>query len=440
MRNFAIVCLLSLCISNVFALNVKNVVDNKPGTDGSGDFKGAGVLKGMPDPAIIQANDGSFYIFATGKGLPFYHSKDLLNWNKIGYVFDKPVPDWSKEAIPGTEGIWAPDIVKLNGLFYVYYSVSTFGGQQSVIGVARNKTLDPTSPDYKWEDQGKVIESFATSEYDYNAIDPAAIQTSDGKAYIVWGSHWNGLKFAELDPDTGKLIDGAKIKTVATRRPVGKQAIEGGYLVQYMDYYYLMVSFDNCCAGAESTYKVMVGRSKNIEGPYLDYDGNDMAQGGGTLVLANNDNWRGPGHNSVLTTKSGHWIVHHTYDANNLDAQRIGQIRPMYWTEDLWPVVGEPLSDDNPMRTNKAFIKPKELCGSWRMSNNYGPEKIYDLLPDGTIANNRGAKWKVKGNELTITWKFDGKEYVDFCIVEPSKNSFIGRNQTGAVIRGTKIK
>ena len=440
MKNSIFIFLLSSLITcNALALNITNLVDNQKGPGGVQDFKGDGVLKGMPDPAIIQANDGSFYIFATGKGLPFYRSKDLLNWNKIGYVFNKPVPEWSSEAIPGTSGIWAPDIVKLNGLFYVYYSVSTFGAQKSVIGVARNKTLDPKSPDYKWEDQGLVIKSFATDKYDYNAIDPAAMQTSDGRAFIVWGSHWNGLKFAELNPDTGKLIDGAKIKTIATRRPVGKQAIEGGYLVQYMDYYYLMVSFDNCCAGAESTYKVMVGRAKNVEGPYLDYNGIDMAQGGGTLVLANNDNWRGPGHNSVLTTDEGHWIVHHTYNTNDIGAQRIGQIRPMYWTEDLWPVVGEPLSDDNPMCTKKAKVAPKDMEGSWRVSNNYGPEQIFDFLPDGVIANHHDAKWSISGNELTVTWKINGKEYEDKCILEPNKDSFIGRNNNGAVIRGTKI-
>ena len=398
-----------------------------------------GVLKGMPDPAVIQANDGSYYIFATGKGLPFYRSTDLVNWKRLGTVFDKPVPDWAKKQIPATEGIWAPDIVKLNGLFYVYYAVSSFGAQQSVIGVARNKTLDQNSPDYKWEDQGKVIESFKSKEYDYNAIDPAAIQTSDGKAYIVWGSFWNGIKFAELNPDTGKLIKDAKVKTIATRRPAGQDAIEGAYLVQKFDYYYLFVSFDTCCFGAESSYKVMVGRAKNIEGPYLDFTGMDMAQGGATLVLANNDNWRGPGHNSVLTTDDGQWIVHHTYDTNRLSDQRVEQVRPIYWTEDLWPVVGEPLSDTNKLTTSEAKVSPKDMEGSWRMSNNYGQETIYDFMPDGKIAHHKEAKWTVSGNELTITWKAKNATYVDKCIIEPMKNSFIGRNQSGEVIRGKKI-
>ena len=397
-----------------------------------------GVLKGMPDPAIVQANDGSYYIFATGQGLPFYHSKDLVSWKKMGTVFDKPVPAWSKKAIPTTDGIWAPDIVKLNDKFYVYYCVSTFGSQRSVIGVASNKTLDPASADYEWEDQGLVIESFATDDYDYNAIDPAVIQTDDGKAYVVWGSCWGGLKLAEIDPRSGKVVDGSKFKTVASR---GGGVVEGAYIVQKYGYFYMFVSFDGCCNGAESTYKTLVGRSKTIDGPYLDMKGESMVDGGGTLVLASHDNWRGTGHNSVLTTDRGQWIVHHTYDTNRLHEQRVGQIRPLYWGEDEWPVVGEPLSLENKMSYKKASVSARELEGTWRVCSDYGTDKQVHLIPGGRIAFENGASWDVKGNKLSMKWKLDdGSVWVDSCIVEPLKDSFIGRNQAGAVIRGKKIK
>jgi arabinan endo-1,5-alpha-L-arabinosidase len=82
-----------------------------------------GVLIGMPDPAVIQAAEDSFYIFATGRGLPVYHSSDLVHWEKAGTVFDRPAPAWAKTMIPETRGIWAPDIVKLNDNYFVYYSV-----------------------------------------------------------------------------------------------------------------------------------------------------------------------------------------------------------------------------------------------------------------------------------------------------------------------------
>lgn len=253
-------------------------------------FAAEGVLEGMPDPAVIQGEDGRFYIFATGRGLPVYRSDDLIKWELIDRVFDTPVPAWSKQAIPTTEGIWAPDIVKFKDKYYVYYCVSSFGSQRSVIGVAVNKTLDPASPDYKWTDAGLVLESFPGKD-DFNAIDLAAMQDKDGSACAVWGSHWGGIKFAAINPDTGKFLDAKPvISTVAARPDTTSRAIEGAYMVQKHGWYYLFVSFDSCCSGAESTYKVMVGRSKKIEGPYIDFNDKPMPLGGGTLVLANNDN------------------------------------------------------------------------------------------------------------------------------------------------------
>lgn len=400
-----------------------------------------GVLLGTPDPAVIQADNGSFYIFATGRSLPFYHSTDLVNWERIGTVFDTPVPAWSKKAIPETRGIWAPDIVKLNDRYFVYYSVSTFGSQRSVIGVAMNKTLDHTSPEYKWIDQGQVIESDPAHD-DFNAIDPAAFQQADGRAFMIWGSYWSGIKAIELNPDTGKpLEDDPNIIAIAARPDTRSHAIEGAYMVKHGDYYYLFVSWDSCCDGAESTYKVMVGRSKNPLGPYIDITDKPMVEGGGTLVLANNDQWRGPGHNSVLTTDNRSWMVHHTYDTFHLGARRILQIRPIYWPEEGWPVVGEPLSSDNPMTARRPDVSPNDIIGSWRLSFDYGPEKIIDLLPGGRIANKPDARWKLSGSQLLLNWpsEFADESVSARCFIEPNKDSFVGRSRSGAVIRGMRL-
>lgn len=396
-----------------------------------------GVLLGMPDPAVIQADDGSFYIFATGRGLPIYHSTNLVDWEKVGTVFATPVPAWAKKAIPETEGIWAPDIVKFNGKYFVYYCVSSFGSQRSVIGVATNTTLDHTSPDYKWVDQGLVIESFPDKD-DFNAIDPAAFQQADGRAFMVWGSYWGGIKSLELNPETGKPLDKKpEISSVASRP---NHAVEGSYMVHHGDYYYLFVSYDSCCDGAESTYRVMVGRSENPLGPYVDFQGKPMTQGGGTLVLSNNDNWRGPGHNSVLTTDKGSWLVHHTYDTFHLENQRVLQIRPLYWTDGGWPVVGEPLNKTNPMTTEKADVTPDEMIGSWRLSADYGDEKIFDFLPRGRIANHKEARWKVAGNKLQLSLPdLTNDSTPVLCIIEPSGKAFIGRDSDGVIIRGKML-
>ncbi len=398
-----------------------------------------GVLQGMPDPTIIEGDDGRFYIFATGTGLPIYRSDDLVSWTEIDRVFDKPVPDWAKQAIPPTEGIWAPHIVKLNGRYYAYYSVSSFGSQRSVTGVAVNATLDPASPDYQWRDLGLVVESSPDRD-DFNAIDIAVFQDDDGRAYAVWGSHWGGIKFAEINPDTGKFTaEAERYPTVATRL-TGSRAVEAPFLIRRGEYYYMFVSFDSCCNGAESTYKVMVGRSRKPEGPYVDFNDEPMTQGGGTLVLANNDNWRGPGHNSVLQSEKGDFIVHHTYDTCHLDSHRILQIRPMYWTQDGWPVAGQPIHAANPPRDYDGRFTAESVVGSWRVSIDYGPERIIDLIPGGRIANHRRASWSVANNQIMLTWPGQGQSTsIDRCIIEPTGASFIGRNQDGAVIRGVKI-
>lgn len=394
-----------------------------------------GVLEGKPDPSLIQYRDGSFFIFATGEGLPIYRSVDLVNWEKVSRVFADPVPAWARYAVPGTRGIWAPDIAFLNGRYFAYYSVSTFGSQRSVIGVAVNDTLDPNSPNYKWVDLGMAMESFPGQD-PYNAIDAAPFQDADGRAFIVWGSYWIGVMLAELNPDTGKLMEESTPALVAARAPGGSLAIEGSYLSRRGDYYYLWVSWDWCCGGPESTYRVMIGRSLNSTGPFLDHTGKDMAAGGGTLVLSNNDNWRGPGHNSVLKTDAGDWIAHHTYDTSNLHKHRIGMVRPIYWTDDGWPVVGEPLSAKNPMRAGPVNFRPDQLHGSWRISVNYEEREIIDLIPNGRIAFDGNASWRLENDRLTI--HRGSNQFTVF--VEPSGNSFIGRNAAGDVIRGMKIQ
>jgi len=130
-----------------------------------------------------------------------------------------------------------------------------------------------------------------------------------------------------------------------TARPdTESHAIEAPFVILHHGYYYLFASWDGCCDGAYSTYKVVVGRSRDAPGPYVDVDGRPMLEGGGTIILENSERWRGPCHNGVISNEAGHWMVHHIYDSQNLDAQRILQVRPMTWTKDGWPQVSEPLA------------------------------------------------------------------------------------------------
>jgi arabinan endo-1,5-alpha-L-arabinosidase len=299
-----------------------------------------GDVSPIHDPTMIREGD-TWYAFATNrfaqKDVPMFCSKDLRSWKFCGNVFDG-VPAWALERIPGARGIWAPDISFVRGEFRLYYSVSTFGSNQSVIGLITNKTLDPASPQYRWVDQREVFAS--TKQDDFNAIDPNLAVTPEGEMWMSFGSFWSGIKMRKLDPKTGKLAsDDTTLYSLASRPRTAeiKAEIEAPAIIRRGNYYYLFVSFDRCCRGAKSTYKIMVGRSARITGPYLDKDGKPMPDGGGPLLLEGNDRWRGPGGQSVVHDSKGDFLVFHAYDG--VTGRPFLQISTIAWV-DGWPRVG----------------------------------------------------------------------------------------------------
>ncbi len=237
---------------------------------------------------------------------------------------------------------WAPDILYFNGKYHLYYSISTFGSNRSCIGLVTNTTLDPQSKDYKWVDQGKVIESLKTD--DWNAIDANPVMDEQKNVWLCYGSFWGGIKMRRLDADTGKTSAAdTNLYSLAARPKPDPRPIEGAYIIHHGDYYYLFASFDFCCRGIRSNYNIRVGRSKEITGPYVDKNGKQMLEGGGTMVLEGAGRYIGPGHNSVLKEGDKDWLVYHFYDGENRGIPTL-QIRPLTWSEDGWPIAGEPLA------------------------------------------------------------------------------------------------
>jgi arabinan endo-1,5-alpha-L-arabinosidase len=297
-----------------------------------------GDVSPIHDPTIIREGN-IWYVFATnrfaGKLIPMFCSEDLRKWKFCGNVFDA-IPEWALKEVPGARGIWAPDVSRVGGKYRLYYSVSTFGSNHSVIGLITNKTLNPNSPDYRWVDEGKVLGS--TREDDWNAIDANLAIDDSGGQWLAFGSFWGGIKLRRLEPETGKLSNqDVTLYSLASRRPLQPPAIEAPSIVRRSKYYYLFVSFDFCCRGKESTYKIMVGRSRKITGPYLDKRGKPMAEGGGTLLLEGTVAWRGPGHQAILLDKRENLLAFHTYHGTTGRATL--QISTLVW-EGEWPRAG----------------------------------------------------------------------------------------------------
>ena len=399
------------------------------------------LLKGTPDPASVQAHDGSgYYVFATEAGVSIRHSTDLKTWKKVGRVFDGAVPEWALKLVPGADSIWAPDIQYANGKYWLYYSVSTFGSQRSVIGLATNTTLDVFNSDYRWEDRGLVVESFPEKN-DYNAIDPAMFVDRDGRAYLFWGSYWTGIKAAELNAATGKFSTSQPENVaVAGRLDAAPTSIEAAFVIRHDDSYYLFSSWDFCCAHEKSTYKVMVGRAKSPLGPYLDKAGKPLSEGGGTLLLMGDERWRGPGHNSVLQTKDGDWLVYHVIDAKAPYRGRQLQIRPLNWTKDGWPQVGEPLTA--PSQTSNP-LGTLPLVGRW--DHSVDNRDHYDIFFESTgeITGTRGeASWELNRNDLLMKWKDERAPngyWIDKVKLAADGRSYSGVNQTGRKIHGRRV-
>ena len=299
------------------------------------------------DPVAIFAN-GKYYVFTTGPGITAWQSDDLYNWRSVPDVFPE-IPDWFSREVPNFNGhLWAPDVIYYKGEYYLYYSVSSFGSNLSLIGVATNKNLDPTSEDFGWTDHGTIIKSIPGRD-NWNAIDPNIIFDNDSTPWMAFGSFWGGLKIVKLNDDLISLAEPQEWHTIARRKrdfilpdsEAGDGAIEGPFIFRKGEWYYLFVSFDYCCRQERSTYHVRVGRSKNVLGPYIDKDGIPMLQGGGSLVIEGDGiNYYAIGHNSVYTFNGKDYMFSHGYDVNDRSLPKL-LIHNVGWDDEGWPVLTE---------------------------------------------------------------------------------------------------
>ncbi|WP_052573267.1 arabinan endo-1,5-alpha-L-arabinosidase [Haloferula sp. BvORR071] len=281
------------------------------------------------DPSTLVEEKGDAWCLSTGQGIQLMKREPDGRWKKMASLFTE-FPAWHKTEVPANKGhLWAPDIIRRKDRWFVYYSVSSFGSNESAIGLASSKALDPASKDYGWKDEGMVLRSRKGDRF--NAIDPAVI--ADGKKlWMSYGSFWDGIFLLELDPESGLRKDKAEPIRLAMY-----PEIEAPFIHKHGDYYYLFVNWGKCCRGVDSTYEIRVGRSKDITGPYKDKDGADMKAGGGSAFLASDGRFIGPGHASIFVAKGKEMLVHHFYDKDRRGRSDLRML-PMEW-KDGWPMV-----------------------------------------------------------------------------------------------------
>ena len=283
---------------------------------------------GIHDPSIVKVGS-SYYLFSTHASIHAHMSTDRANFSDDGYGLAS-LPSWTNAYTGSSGDLWAPDASAHNGQYWLYYAASTFGSSDSAIGLA----ISPSGVPGTYIDSGAAIYTSGQCSGS-NAIDPASVVDASGNAWLVFGSWSNGIQIVPVDNTTG-VPTGAACTQLAYH-PSGT-GIEGSYIYPHGGYYYLFASIDTCCQGVNSTYRIVVGRSTSITGPYTDRGGTALTSGGGTILLSAHGNINGPGGESVFSDTDGDVLVYHYYDGNNSGNPALG-MNLLGWTSDGWPYV-----------------------------------------------------------------------------------------------------
>jgi arabinan endo-1,5-alpha-L-arabinosidase len=325
------------------------------------------------DPVMVR-EDGTYYLFATGRGIAVWSSPDMKRWTREPAVFET-APEWAQTLIPDfRDDIRAPDIYHHDGTYFLYYSVGSHGRNSSAIGVATNSTLDRGDPRFRWVDHGIVVRSVPGRDM-WNAVDPHVMHDHEGVPWMSFGSQWGGHKLVRLAENLTELSRSPREwRTIAARHRFWKLddrdggdsanpeleydglypqrilemnrtsqsgAVEAPFIFRKNGYYHQFASWDRCCGGVESTSRIVVGRAKDIRGPYSDREGQNMNHGGGSAVvrgLHDSLRWAAAGRSSAYTFDGVDYLVFHAYDKLDEGRSKL-VILPIQWDEDGWPYV-----------------------------------------------------------------------------------------------------
>ena len=311
------------------------------------------------DP-VMAKEDSTYYLFCTGMGIQRMVSNDRQTWTVDRNPVMSVIPKWTRDSVPGFHyHVWAPDIIQWHGRWWLAYSCSTFGRNGSAIGLLSSRSLKFPF----WEDEGCIVTSREGRD-NWNAIDPNFVIDDNDQPWLVWGSFWDGIQLVRLDTTMHVAVSqqprtiarrynlgdphGKKVLSVNPNPPknptsdfAGPNAIEAPFIFKHNGWYYLFVSWDYCCQGAKSNYRVAVGRSRSVEGPYLDPDGVDMRDGGGMLFLeGDKKEYEAAGHCAAYHMDDEDIFICHGYSVALEGASVLVQ-RRIVWTKDEWPKLAE---------------------------------------------------------------------------------------------------
>ena len=307
----------------------------------------------MADPYVLKADDGYFYLYCTQTEVyrtdnlldgrvftrgPVFKSTNAVDWKYVSNVFDSYVPDWGTSGA----GVWAPTVLKIGNYYNFYYSLSTGGDSNPGIGVARSET--PYGP---FEHYGKLFNSEEIGVT--NSIDPYVF-IDDGKVYMAFGSFGGLITLIQLSNDGLSLYGGLENQynnkvALAGFEVVATTNYEGTIILKRNGYYYLFLSTGTCCSGANSTYHVVVARSKTLTGPYLDANNKDMfhPNNGSYVVTPSMSYAMGVGHNGLISDDLGDvWMFYHGYDVSDSSYNkgwRVPYLDKLLWDNNGFPYV-----------------------------------------------------------------------------------------------------
>jgi len=264
------------------------------------------------DPSIAKVNQ-TYYVFNTGGNITVSTATSLHGpWRRS----NDALPKGSIINNPGRYGIWAPSVLLFDDVYYCFYCVSTYETQDSAIGLATSTEMET------WVDHGTILSSQKDSLY--NAIDPAlVIDKATNTPYLSFGSFWNDIYEVQLTPKANTTAPG-KSPFQISFNSTKYHSEEGSYIYYFENYYYLFYSNGECCnfnplpkPGDE--YKVYVGRSESVTGPFVDQEKVDLKDGGGSLVLGSHGEIYAPGGQSLYYDPdlSRTIIVYHYYTKTN---------------------------------------------------------------------------------------------------------------------------